>query len=173
MGLSRLAESLPARSVRTVGSGRLHITLRFLGELSLSEVDRASSAAEHVAAATRPFSVTPRGLGAFPNDRAPRIIWVGVDAGRDSLATVHGRLNQGLAIQGFGRTEGLFSPHITLGRVRRGAKPDDLAAIRRLLSTAPAGRMMSFRASAIIVMRSLPDRAGSIYTPLYVAHLKG
>src|SRR5947209_3926506 len=99
-------------------SSLLHITVRFLGnvhETRMTEVvGAASAAARHV----EPFSLTLSGLGAFPNERSPRVLWVGLahDDGYDILGRLYALLEDNLTAAGFPREERSFSPHITLAR---------------------------------------------------------
>ena len=148
---------------RWVPAVNLHITLWFLGEV---EADRVPRICESVSV---PFDV-PRftlragGLGAFPSSGPPRVFWMGVTTGGESLAALHTRLASRLAPLGFEPERRAYSAHLTLARVRdvaRGAAAD----VRRLLAgiTAEAGSM---EVSAATLFRSRVSSRGAAYEPL-------
>ena len=88
-----------------------HVTLKFLGEVK--ELEPVQAAASNV----RPpaFDVAFRGAGFFPNDRAPRVFWAGINAD-DRLAALASKLDEALGQVGFEREERPFRPHLTLAR---------------------------------------------------------
>src|SRR5947209_15246288 len=69
--------------VKWVEPENLHVTLLFLGEVDALEVVEVCRAVRGVAGATAPFSFGAAGVGAFPNLRRPRTVWVGVEEGRE------------------------------------------------------------------------------------------
>ena len=107
-----------ARSVRWVGKTGMHLTLKFLGEISETEAVRVSSALEEVAPRHRVFALVLEGTGAFPPGRSdPRVLWVGVVAGPPLLA-LQEDVEREMEKLGFEREKRRFHPHLTLGRVK-------------------------------------------------------
>lgn len=155
----------------------LHITLRFLGLVAPERVERVSAAAVATAGAARPFLVTIAGLGAFPNERAPRVLWAGILAneGLSLLRDLARSLDDSLAAEGFERESRTFSPHITLARTRDRITADErervASALHRLRTRDIPAR--SFWVRDVIVMRSDPGPAGPRYTPMLTAPLSG
>ena len=117
-----------SHSVRWVRPEGLHLTLRFLGEIEAERVDPILPAMVAAARDSAPIALQLGPAGAF-GGRRPRVIWVGLDAGTSRLSTLAERLDETLAEAGFEARRGVFRPHITLGRVRRGASRSDLNAI--------------------------------------------
>ena len=111
----RLLERLrPLARCRWVTREQLHITLRFLGELSLAVVERVRST---VAAVTvQPFDIELHRAGTFPNLARPRTLWLGGDRGAPELTALAGRVNDALFEVGIPRNGRPFSPHLTLAR---------------------------------------------------------
>jgi 2'-5' RNA ligase len=64
-----------------------------------------------------PFDLMFKGVGAFPKQDQPRVIWIGIEA-PGSLATIAARLEEGCADLGFKKEDRPFSPHLTLSRVK-------------------------------------------------------
>jgi 2'-5' RNA ligase len=157
-------------SLRWTAPDLLHITVRFLGGVPQSKIGSVRQAAAEATLAISPFSLHISGLGAFPDERVPRVIWVGLsrDAGYESLQRLFSRLEAALAEQGFEREGRAFSPHITLARTRDQISSEDRRALGRRIvevqrTTPVAG---SFRVEALTVMRSDLGRSGPRYTPI-------
>jgi 2'-5' RNA ligase len=116
----RASESAPHAKVTWVPAERMHLTLRFIGE-----VDEAKG--EAILAALRepvrlgPFEVRWEGLGSFPPRGAPRVLWVGVATGRAGLVEAEAAVSERLQLVGIPREDRPYSPHLTLARVREPA----------------------------------------------------
>src|SRR5712692_11896867 len=63
----------------------IHLTLKFLGDIQEAQVDALREILSKAAASARPFTLEARGLGAFPNPRAPRVIWLGLHGSNDDM----------------------------------------------------------------------------------------
>lgn len=153
----------------------LHITVRFLGNISTERLRALCDAAREAAASVPAFTLALAGVGAFPNDRVPRVLWVGIaqDAGYTRLQELFSRTEEALSAHGFSREERAFAPHITLARVRDGATPAERRALgdalRRLKERADVHG--TWQVKELIVMRSDLSRSGPTYTPLAVCPL--
>jgi len=154
----------PGDGVSWVKQENLHYTMRFLGEVGADGARRAAEAATEAAARSPRFSATLGGLGAFPNARRARVIWVGMTEGAEALVALARDLDRALAKRGFGAADRPFSAHLTLGRVREqrpasGGGPD---WTETLVSTpGAAGR---FAVDRLCVVESQLNPKGSIYT---------
>jgi 2'-5' RNA ligase len=146
-----IAEALRLRvgrrvTARWIAAGNLHITLWFIGEVA---DDRAAAI---LTAIDRPFDIAPfdlhiAGLGAFPPTGAPRVFWLGVRHGGESLARLHGELAVRLTPLGIEPERRPYSAHLTIARVKPGWKDvhpsaggygDLRAALRELAADAGA-----------------------------------
>jgi len=111
-------QNLPCR-VSWVRAENMHLTLRFLGEVPTSKLSAIGLALGRVVRQVSPFTLRFSGLGAFPPRGAPRTLWIGVDGDLPQVRVLHGLLQEELRALGFPPKEHrLFSPHLTLGRVR-------------------------------------------------------
>jgi 2'-5' RNA ligase len=105
--------------VKWVGPDNLHVTLLFLGEVDDRDLSALCGAVAEVCATLEPFVASIEGVGCFPNPRRPRVVWVGVGAGRQELVALHDALEPPLLELGcYRREERRYTPHVTLGRVR-------------------------------------------------------
>jgi RNA 2',3'-cyclic 3'-phosphodiesterase len=119
-----------------------HLTIRFLGEVPESWLDRISAAVRSAVAPIPPFDLTLEGVGAFPDPNAPRVVWVGVTEGRETVVRVARAVSEALVGEGIPDEPDDFVPHVTLFRVR---SPRDRERAQRLLDgtdAAPPARVV-------------------------------
>lgn len=165
--LVQLQDALHSRasaSVRWVDPQRIHLTLKFLGNITSEQVAQVVSAMTEATAGQSSLSLETTHLGAFPNWQRPRVIWVGLGGEAARLTSLTQRLDELLAAQGFAREES-YTPHLTLGRVRDETHP---AERRRLGEKAQqaATTAKSFLAQELSLMRSQLTPQGAIYSRL-------
>src|SRR5712692_8867442 len=99
----------------------IHLTLRFLGDIAEEQVEALGVMLRDVVAGMKPFTLDARGIGVFPDPRAPRVIWLGLQGTPESMASLrqmHARIEAGVAGLGFSREPRAFTAHLTLARVR-------------------------------------------------------
>lgn len=152
----------PDDDVSWVRRENLHYTLRFLGDLDEDGVSRLIAAARRGAAERSPFTATLGGAGAFPSARRARVLWLGLSEGAESLTALASGLEQALRDQGFDAAERAFSPHLTLGRVRR-REQDWSARLAGVAATLERGWAPAFTIDRVVVVESTLSPGGSIY----------
>ncbi|MHB1426751.1 MAG: RNA 2',3'-cyclic phosphodiesterase [Gemmataceae bacterium] len=114
--------------VKWVEEENLHLTLLFLGEVEDRGLPALCRAIADCCAAHPPFTLSVESVGCFPNPRRPRIVWVGVGAGRAEVCALHDALEPPLLELGcYRREDRIYTPHITLGRVKGEGSTDALA----------------------------------------------
>lgn len=104
--------------VRWSPENNLHLTLKFLGDTPDAKIEETAGALRAIAAGRVPFSVSFGGLGAFPDIKNPRILWVGLVSGLNEMNDLALDVETRMVRLGFAKEERSFSPHLTLGRVR-------------------------------------------------------
>jgi 2'-5' RNA ligase len=104
--------------LKIVEKENIHITVRFLGDITASMVDRIFDDMKRVKFA--PFNIQIKGLGAFPDISYPRVVWAGITEGADQLRNVFDQMEPKLSQMGFSSENRGFSAHLTLARVRSG-----------------------------------------------------
>ncbi len=108
----------------------LHVNLKFFGEPAENQVDGIRQAVESAICHVSPFGLECKGFGAFPDDRSPRVLWIGFGGDLDSLATLAGCVGQAVVPLGFPQDDRPFRPHLTVARVKK-----DHRAVGRALGT--------------------------------------
>ena len=126
--LIRLRQRLDASAadVRWVHSQQIHLTMKFLGDISDKMAVDICRLCQNVAAEFEPFEFEVSRAGCFANHGKPRVLWVGVLDPSGSVRRLHERLEKTLAPLGLRRELRAFKPHVTLGRVRSGKNAQDL-----------------------------------------------
>jgi 2'-5' RNA ligase len=150
--------------VKWVDTHNLHLTLKFLDEVPLTEIPAVCAAVAAAAAKVEPFEMEVRGAGAFPNAGRPRTIWLGAREGVEPMAALHKHLEDALAKLGFRKEHRRFQTHLTIGRVRHSGPA--LAQLGDLLwqyADFDAGRIS---VDELVVFSSELDRTGPIYEAL-------
>jgi 2'-5' RNA ligase len=163
--MARLGRALPG--VRWVDPNGVHLTLAFLGELDDTRLAAVYAASEEVAPLVEPFVLTAGRLGAFGTERAPRVVWMGVEGAVAQLARLRMALVEALAARGFARDARPFAPHLTLARLRTpptSARATQLWELVR--EQGQRGATASIEARQLSVMRSELTRPVARYTCL-------
>lgn len=113
-----LARQTPHGAVKWVDPARMHLTLRFLGDTPLDKLDDLTAALDGVALQQSSFGLVLDALGCFPNERKPRVVWVGLEGDLGPLQALRNSLDDVLQPLGWEPEARSFHPHLTLGRVK-------------------------------------------------------
>jgi RNA 2',3'-cyclic 3'-phosphodiesterase len=155
-------------ALRWVKAEHSHLTLVFLGDVEDARVASVvESVGRNVDAA--PFEIVFDGLGLFPPRGAPRVLWIGVDAGADALIDLQRELARRIAALGIPLEDRRFHPHLTLARWRESRSPDR----QRVLTQASTGAIARARIGGVTLYQSRLSPDGPTYTALARANLTG
>jgi 2'-5' RNA ligase len=149
--------------VKWVRPEGIHLTLKFLGSIHPDDVERISQSIAPAIAGWEPFEVRVQGMGCFPNPRNPRVVWLGMDRGKEVLASLQKAVEEKAAELSFPPENRPFSPHLTLGRVRSARGRGELAqAIEKYRGT----EVGTFQVREVFLFRSELFPSGAVYTKL-------
>lgn len=140
----------------------LHLTVRFLGEIPQSTVERVREAMDGVHFS--PFEVEFKGLGVFPRFNRINVIWVGIRSGHERLDEIFHQLEPKLRQIGLPPDNKGFSPHLTIARVRTGVNKAALADYVMSMRDHEFGKM---QAKAVRLKKSTLTPKGPIYTTIH------
>jgi RNA 2',3'-cyclic 3'-phosphodiesterase len=149
--------------VRWVPAGNIHLTLKFFGNIEEAKIETIFHSIETPVRDTPAFSVTAGGIGAFPSQRSPRVVWVGLLSGADTLITFQKSLDVELAKAGFEPEDRPFQAHLTLGRMKSSRGRDDLVRKMEPYREKMFGEVVVER---LILFKSDLRPSGAIYTAL-------
>lgn len=170
--IGRLSPLLEGGLVRWMNPKGIHLTLKFLGDVDPGGIEGLAEALRSVASGRAAFRANAVGVGCFPSTRRPRVLWVGVQEPSGALSALQGSLEAALSPLGYPREDREYNPHLTLGRVRREARPDEAAKVGAVVSKETQTLLGEIPVGEIILFRSELKPSGAVYTPLAAAVLE-
>jgi len=168
--LRQRLQTLPGSAVCWVPAGNIHLTLKFLGDVSLANLDMLTEMLLTEVKTHPPFEFSVGGVGAFPHAKSPRVVWVGVQAPPE-LLTLQSAISSKVEKLGYSREERPFSPHLTLGRVSRNSTNPEARQIGEALQAVKVGFLGLVCAQGVSLFKSDLRPSGSVYTCLLTAPL--
>jgi 2'-5' RNA ligase len=168
---AQLRKRLEGVPVRWALVDNIHLTLKFLGDVSLANVDMLKKMLQTEVDGHHAFEISVGGLGAFPTTHRPRVVWVGVEAPAE-LNAIQSGVESAMARLGYAREERPFSPHLTLGRVSRNAVGRDERLIGDAIEAIKLGFLGVARVNEVHLYKSDLQPNGAVYTCLFTALLK-
>jgi 2'-5' RNA ligase len=157
--------------VKWVEPRNIHLTLRFLGDISKEQLNRIETALDKLAINNHAFNATLSTLGVFPKIEFARVIWVGINEGEKEAIAVAKDLEDRLQGLGLPKEERPFSTHITLGRVRSPKNKEKLISALQELGEKLAKENLEFHVGKIALFKSSLTSSGPIYETLKEVHL--
>ena len=146
------------KHVRWARAEGLHLTLKFIGEIAPEKVAEVTSSLASIRIAA-PISLAIRGAGYFPNERSPRVIWLGVEAGPE-LPALAAQVEAALLPLGIAKENRPFAAHLTLGRLKG---PDKIPLLQEVLRRQEPLDFGSFAAEELFLYESQLSSGGSVY----------
>lgn len=148
--------------LRVVKHSNLHLTLKFLGNTEEGQIEDVIRLVESSTTDIQPFEIKLSGMGAFPSLSNVRIIWVGVENGKN-LEVLAERLDISLAALGFKRERRAYRPHLTVARTRGGG---GLSSARDLIAMNAATDYGDCVIDRVTLKKSVLTPEGPIYSDI-------
>jgi RNA 2',3'-cyclic 3'-phosphodiesterase len=168
---AELLQGLRQASVRWAKREQFHLTLKFLGDVATDRVEPLAAAVRGACQNVAPLGLRAERIGFFPDQRRPRVVWVGVhDQGEKLL-----RLQQGLeaATRGYSAEEESdhrFEGHVTLARIKAISRPES-DQLAMLATTWERRSFGAWIAGEIEIIRSQLTPNGARYSTLATIEL--
>ena len=166
-----LRKAIGSSLVRWAPAQNIHLTLKFLGDVSPASVDSLSQMLRTEADSSPAFDMEIRELGSFPSLRRPRVLFIGIQAPAELDALYRG-IESACARLGYESEGRDFAPHLTLGRVKQDASALDQQRIRRALEETKIDSLGTARVNSIHLYKSDLKPTGAVYTQICSAPLK-
>ena len=147
----------------------IHLTLKFLGDIDEMLIDEIASELNKIAASISQFQIHVEEIGAFPNFKRARVIWVGTKSENEQLTELALQIDNSMEKLGFTKETRKFSGHLTLGRIK---DPTGIQPIIDRLQQNKDFQAGSFPMKELFLIKSQLHPAGSIYTILKKVDLK-
>ena len=178
--LKRKIETGMTRNTRIswVQPSSIHLTVKFLGDMDEQALDPLLLAVTHAIGNQPAVNVPLDRLGAFPRPQSPRVLWAGPsenwERGAEArrMMEIHGAIEQACEGVGFVRETKVFSPHLTLARIRLGERYVGIALTQSGVLDRPVS-VGSLAVESVVLMKSELRPTGSVYTKLWEVRLQG
>lgn len=141
----------------------IHLTLKFFGSVSENDIANISGVVAKKTKDVSPFTLNVGTVGAFPNFKRPRVIWLGISGEVESLSALQKEIDTGLETIGFQRETRAFRPHLTLGRIK---SPREVKGLSKIIKEEKSDAGESFIAGGLTLFKSELTPKGAIYTKL-------
>ncbi|MGM0501488.1 MAG: RNA 2',3'-cyclic phosphodiesterase [Bacillota bacterium] len=109
-------------NIKWVKKSKFHITLKFLGDITIKKIEKIKQELKENPLGHTSFSCTIDELGAFPDKEQPQVIWAGISENSQPLIDLQQTVENKMIELGFDKEQHSYTPHITLGRVRKEEK---------------------------------------------------
>ncbi len=168
--LSKLISDLKKSNtdIKWVSEHQMHLTLKFLGNIEQDRVQVISDALKSIADNFKGFDIRLSKIGAFPNLRRPRVIWLDIDKGAEELKSLSSKIEIELEKIGFKKEKREFKSHLTLGRVRSLKNIENLEKIINKTDFQPLNEI---KIDKLVLFQSTLTPKGATYTQLVAAEL--
>ena len=151
-----------AAKMKLVEINNIHFTLHFFGDTPVERIQKIKDHLEMIKIV--PFEITISGVGAFPNKRKPRIIWIGVTQNEQQVQDLKFEIDSLLKDIGYQPERRKYTPHATIARVRHVKNSGKIANNLEELSNESIGTMT---VSGFNMMKSTLTPAGPVYDILW------
>ena len=155
-----------ARLARWVSPDGIHLTLKFLGDVSSDRVPEITQAIERGCHSFTPFRISLSAAGFFPNPHRLRVVWVGVDGEVETLLRLQRAVESELNTLGFPPEGRGFQPHLTLARVRDYARSAEREELAKRIGAVQVDTHSEMQVHEVHLIRSQLRPTGAVYTSL-------
>ncbi|NQS99944.1 MAG: RNA 2',3'-cyclic phosphodiesterase [Candidatus Omnitrophica bacterium] len=153
--------------VKWVEPEDIHLTLKFLGDVSLELIAEVKKQLDALVKVHQRFELTIGGVGAFPKVEYPRVIWVGAERGAEQTVELANSLEEKLLNFGFLKEKRQLKPHLTLGRVRSSQNRNQLRELLQSVTVQPK----TSQVETVVLFESTLTSQGAIYKALHKVKL--
>jgi len=172
--LARLQASLNADNrlrIKWVKPEGIHLTLKFLGNIPGSGIDRITRAMTNAATQITPFYLETEALGAFPDLKRVQVVWLGLGGEIDKLEQLQQLIETKLTHLGFATEQRNFKPHLTLARLSKEVPASERQRMGELIADSSTEMCAKIKVDNINLVKSQLTGVGAIYTVISSASL--
>jgi len=158
------------QDIKWVNPQNIHLTLKFLGYVEKEKIGKIIECLNKLTKEFNAFNISlDRKINAFPEIKYPRVLWVGIDEGKDKVIRINQRLEDELEKIDFKKEEREFTPHLTIARIKNFKSKQGLID---KLTTLSLEKEQSFNVSKLTLFKSTLTRKGPIYEIEYEVSLE-
>jgi len=149
--------------IRWVRPEGIHLTLKFFGYVSETDIANISEVVKNNIVNVKPFMLNIRSVGVFPSINRARVLWLGIDGDIDVLIKLQKSIDTELQKYGFEMENRSFSPHLTIARIK---EPKGLIGLAKIMEKSEEYTAGSFSIGGLNLFKSTLTPKGAIYTKL-------
>jgi 2'-5' RNA ligase len=161
-----LRQPFPDPAIRWIPPRNIHLTFKFLGGVASQDLELLARSLGEELGKMIPFQLSFERMGIFPNERKPRIIWIGIHT-TSSLFSLHRKIELMATRLGHQAENRPFSPHVTIGRFGTTFLPGNIQKLLKILGSLDATLISPVEISSLIIFKSDLKPSGPVYTSLY------
>lgn len=165
---STLQNLLEGNPIRWVEVNKVHITIKFLGDVAEKNIPGIAELIQAETKKNKVFDISVGGFGAFPSLSKPRVLWVGIESGEE-FHHLQQRINGEISRLGYPADNRKFDPHLTLGRISRNVRKNELQQIKAVVSGHRIGFIGAARITEVGLFKSVLKPGGAVYTKMFSA----
>ncbi|MFH1395681.1 MAG: RNA 2',3'-cyclic phosphodiesterase [Candidatus Omnitrophota bacterium] len=154
-------------NIKWVKPDNIHLTLKFLGNIQENKSEEIENVLKKAVLGIAPFEIVLHGLGVFPGENVPRVLWVGIKDGAKQLTDIADKIETLLAEKGFPKEKRNFSAHLTLGRIKH---IKNRTLFKNLLNSVIV-KQVSVHVGRIVLFKSKLSSEGALHEVLQVINL--
>ena len=155
--------------VKWIKPENLHITLKFLGKVDKERLNDVIEKTRNAINGVSSIYANVESLGVFPNWRKPRVVWIGIEQGKEELKRLSNNVDEKLSLVGFEKEKREFAAHLTIGRVRSNKNIKKLIDVLQKKSKETFGEIFI---DHIVLMESKLSSQGASYACIEKFSLK-
>ena len=164
--ISFLKTLTPAKAIKWVSADNLHLTLKFIGDYPEQNLEQLIDIMDHELKPFPVFDITIQGMGMYPNEKNPRVIWLGISHD-ETLLKIHKQVDNTLQKVGVKPDRRDFDAHLTIARARRRTGKAIVQEVGNILSTNKLDTLGQVTVDEILLIKSELTPQGPIYTQLH------
>ncbi len=167
--LSRIVDRMIQTKIvglKPVRPENMHLTLKFFGSVGAEQVHPIIDAVTEAVVPLSPFTLRLGNIGAYPNTRNPRVLWVGLDGDTVALLDTRRRIEKALAQIAFPPDSREFKPHFTVARIRDSVSPADRRRAAEMFFSSELHSEIPIRVNSVTLTRSVLRPEGPQYSVL-------
>ncbi|MCX6005565.1 MAG: RNA 2',3'-cyclic phosphodiesterase [Chloroflexi bacterium] len=152
--------------VKWVSPDGIHITLKFLGNVSYKQIDDIKGLLIPIVGSSKSFVINTSEIGVFPNLNKVRVLWLGLSGDVSSLQKLQQDVDRSLSKRSFTPEKRPFTPHLTLARLKEDCFPNERWEFGELIKGVRFGPSHVIRVEKLFLMRSKLFPGGAVYSKL-------
>lgn len=164
---NQIKSALRHERITWVNPAAMHLTIKFFGETSTSQIPAIDKCLQQACSIIKPFSLEIKNTGMFGSRYEPRVIWFGIEDG-DAMQILFHEVSRHLKTIGIFPDRQNFVPHLTIGRIKEIKNKRNYQEVLDKYREHNSG---SQAIRELVLFESILHRDGPVYLPVHIYQL--